>query len=81
MENKISKLREDLSKGAVKFSYMKKDGSVREAFGTTNMNFIPIEQQPSDPDYIGNPNQIRYYDLDKKEWRSFISDNLETVHE
>lgn len=78
MTNNLEKLIDDLSKGAVKFKYTKKDGTVREAFGTTNINFIPSEHRPSEEasTVITDTPTVRYYDLNSKGWRSFIKENI-----
>lgn len=74
----LEKLVDDLSKGAVKFKYVKKDGTVREAFGTTNLGFIPTDKQPhsDNQDKYFSKVITRYYDLDVKDWRSFQNDSL-----
>ena len=43
-EDLVKKLKEELHNGEVKFSYYKKDGSVREARGTLNPNIYGKEQ-------------------------------------
>ena len=69
------KFRSWLSNHVVKFSYFKQDGSIREAMGTTNTFFIPFDKRPkgdmSDGMGIEQYKTIPYFDLDKKEWRSF----------
>ena len=72
----IKELKESLQSGEVKFSYKKKDGTVREARGTTNYNLISenvISNSESDTKtHKEKPaDMIVYFDLDKKEFRSF----------
>ena len=57
----------------IKFSYYKKDGSIRQAIGTTNLFFVPISKHPLGYyDYKNKScNTITYFDLEKQEWRSF----------
>ena len=75
----IHYLREYLSRGIVRFTYVKKDGTLREARGTNNHDIIPPSKMPKgvlarqvalglkQPNYRSVP----YYDLDKEEWRAF----------
>lgn len=74
----IEQLKQDLSKGAVRFKFTKKDGTIREAFGTTNLGFIPVEKHPhtDNQDKYFSEVVTRYYDLDVKDWRSFQNDSL-----
>ena len=65
-------LREWLRKGVVTFSYWKKDGTIREAKGTLNDLFIPLDKRPHmDLQHEPNYSAVAYFDLDKQEWRSF----------
>ena len=72
--------REQLRTGAYRFSYFKKDGSIREARGTLCMDLIPEEHRPLrgyDTDAALVPvNSFRYYDLIAGGWRSFRLDNF-----
>ena len=65
-------LRDALTRGVVRFSYWKRDGSLREARGTLSQLLIPTDDLPKG---VPNPNpcysSIAYYDIDKKAWRSF----------
>jgi len=55
------------------FEYTKKDGTLREAYGTLQFAFIPEDQQPkSNSDYESK--NFRYFDLDKNAWRSISGD-------
>jgi hypothetical protein len=78
----INALRENL-KGStpVYFSYLKKDGSVRNALGTINQKLIPLEFRFSKDEL--NPNflienelstNVKYFDLEKNGWRSISYD-------
>ena len=74
----IEELTKTLRTDSVRFKYKKKDGTIREAYGTTNMATI---EQYGDKLPKGNStrkeneNQVRYFDIDKNEWRSFCKDN------
>lgn len=62
-------LREKLRQGLVEFAFVKKDGVLRTAMGTTNLRHIPADQHPQglrEP----SPKQICFWDLLTGEWRS-----------
>lgn len=69
--------RTTLQNGVVRFSYIKKDGSLRLAKGTLNPTIIPEHKLPkgdmSDGAalYEHNYAVINYYDIDKQDWRAF----------
>lgn len=75
----IEQLKEKLKSGKiVKFAYLKNNGEVRVAFGTTNSDFIK--------DKICGWGESResyattaYFDLEKCAWRSFRWENLIAV--
>ena len=75
----IHYLRYYLRHGIVRFTYVKKDGTLREARGTNCADIIPPSKMPKgvlaqkvalglqQPNYLSVP----YYDLDKETWRAF----------
>ena len=69
------KFNEALKDGVVKFSFWKKDGTIREAKGTTLLLLVPKDKQPkgiqNSKFKIQNYGTIPFFDLDKGEWRSF----------
>jgi hypothetical protein len=70
-----------LRTGSYRFSYFKKDGSIREAIGTLDLSRIPAEHQPKPlsgaPDVRPeNYETFVYYDLSIPGWRSFRLDNF-----
>ena len=72
-------VRTKLSTGVWRFSYFKKEGSIRQARGTLCMDLIPEEHHPkslsSAPDVRPeNYGTFNYYDLDAAGWRSFRLD-------
>jgi hypothetical protein len=73
---KIKKFRKMLQKGKIHFEFTKKDGTLREALGTLNSEFIPMEMQPKE-DNLEKYENLRYFDLDKNAWRSISSDTRE----
>ena len=70
----VDDLRRNLSSSTpVHFSYFKKDGTLRRAVGTLNEKLIPDEMRPKDSSTNYGEN-LKYYDLDKKAWRSLCID-------
>ena len=64
--------RKRLANGVVTFSFWKKDGSIREAKGTTNLLLIPEDKQPQGVEAVSHQySAILFFDLDKQDWRSF----------
>lgn len=69
--------RDAISNGFARFTYYKKDGTLRQALGTRSPSLIPADKAPkgdmSDGSAIweGSAKAIPYFDLDKNEWRSF----------
>ena len=74
---KTEELKEMLKLGKVHFEFIKRDGTLREALGTLNMNYIPENMRPSDSSTNRNITTLRYFDLDKNEWRSVSGDTTE----
>lgn len=77
----IKDFRKKLSEGIVEFKFTKKDGTVREAKGTTNPDIIseyvePIASDKPKRDVKISDNSTRYFDIDSKGWRSFVNENL-----
>ena len=77
--------RKKLSTGVWRFSYFKKDGSIREAVGTLDMSRIPEDKRPKGDMSDGAAREpaagvFPYYDLyadgDCAGWRSFRLDNF-----
>ena len=72
--------RDKLSTGVWRFSYLKIDGSIREAVGTLDPARIPDEHAPKTNPYLPCYNTFSYYDLyangDTGAWRSFRLDNF-----
>ena len=66
--------RDALANGFARFTYYKKDGSTRTALGTRSSSLIPLDKVPNtyNTDEIKDTAKaIPYFDLDKREWRSF----------
>ena len=73
----MKEIRTKLAQGILNFAFIKKDGSVRIANGTTNLDLIPQEFHPK-----GNGKSsdkvIAYFDTDKNAWRC-LSINTEFI--
>ena len=54
----------------VTFVFRKSDFSRRVAHGTRNLQHVPMYQWPKHKE-LPSDSVITYYDLDRKEWRSF----------
>ena len=69
--------RAQLASGVYRFSYLKKDGTVREARGTLDFARIPEDQLPKGSESsLVNGSVVNYFDIEKAAWRSFRLDNF-----
>jgi len=79
----IQQLRKALYEGIVIFEFVKKDGTLRQARGTTNPDLVPNDDTPKGK---RTPMQqaayerqtVAFYDIDKKAWRSMRIDTIWT---
>jgi hypothetical protein len=62
-------LRSRLRNGVVQFAFKKLDGSLRTAFGTTNLTSIPSAHHPKGA-RESSSRAIVFFDLEKQAWRS-----------
>ena len=77
----INDLRKALNEGIVLFEFVKKDGTLRHARGTTCPELIPTDNTPQGK---RTPQQqaafqrqtVAFYDIDKKDWRSMRIDTI-----
>lgn len=61
----------------VEFFFMKKDGTIRQAFGTLQDDIIlPLIKDTSNR--TPNPELVTYYDTVKKQFRSFRKENFKS---
>ena len=61
----------------VEFYFVKKDGSVRQAFGTLQDNIIlPLIKDTSNRE--PNPELVTYFDTVKQQFRSFRKENFKS---
>lgn len=79
IDKEIKSVKDILRLGIEVFKYKKKDGTIREARGTLNEDIIAENDgTPSGNGASHNYSDdvIRYYDLDKNGWRSFLYENF-----
>ena len=77
----VNDLRKALNEGIVLFEFVKKDGTLRHARGTTCPELIPTDNTPQGK---RTPQQqaafqrqtVAFYDIDKKGWRSMRIDTI-----
>jgi hypothetical protein len=62
-------LRSRLRNGVVQFAFKKLDGSLRTAFGTTNLSSIPVDHHPKGV-RDSSSRAVVFFDLEKQAWRS-----------
>lgn len=68
-----SEITDVLKEGIYSFSYEKTDGTIREATGTLLPSALPVNDKPASGNARApNPNTVIYYDVDLKEFRSFV---------
>ena len=66
------KLRSSLQEGETHFTFIKKDGTLRQAVGTLNLNLVPdADKQFKNEEGAKEErtDQTSYYDLEKNAWR------------
>lgn len=74
----VTELRALLRQKILNFEFIKLDGEVRPAKGTTMMKYIPTSQHPKGI-RPSSPKVATFYDLDKKDWRSVSQRSREIV--
>ena len=74
----IENLKKQMKNGLAHFVYLKKDGSVREAFGTTNKALVSkyINGNGISREHFAT---TAYFDVEAGAWRSFRWENLIAV--
>ena len=81
----INDLREALNAGVVLFEFIKKDGTLRHARGTTCPDLIPVDNMPKgkrtpEQKALYERQTVAFYDIDKKDWRSMRIDTIWNYH-
>ena len=74
-------LKKALYEGIVNFEFIKKDGSLRTARGTTCPDLIPTDNMPQgkrtpEQQAMYDRTTVAFYDIDKKAWRSMRIDTI-----
>ena len=73
----IDELKQKMENGVVEFSFLKKNGDIRIAHGTTCMKIVPMsmmcERMGED---INEMVHTSFFDIDKQAWRSLINRNF-----
>lgn len=74
----IQNLKEKLRNGVVHFIFIKKNGEIREAFGTTN---AAVAAKYTNGNGISREHfkTTAYFDIEKGEWRSFRWESIVKV--
>lgn len=60
----------------LRFIFMKKDGTLRYAYGTSDTSKIPENAMPNGTLSSKSDKTKRYYDINSNGWRSFVIDNI-----
>ena len=90
----FERFRDALSNGFARFTFYKKDGTTRAALGTRSPLLIPADKAPGassrqtggvasaeEGNYNPPSSTIPYFDLEKREWRSFDVLNFVSLDE
>ena len=81
--DEIMLLEKKMLEGAVCFQFRKKDGTIRNAVGTLFRELMKLADgtmwEPKGDPKPEPASLIRYFDLDKKEWRSFTCTSYLTM--
>lgn len=72
----INELKDCLRKGEVEFEYTKKNGELRKAKGTLNIDIISEHNATPNGNGSDNENVLKYYDLNSNGWRSCLIENI-----
>ena len=77
----IQDLKKALYEGVVLFEFVKKDGSIRRARGTTCPDLVHTDNMPQNKrtpqqQALYDRQTVAFYDIDKKGWRSMRIDTI-----
>ena len=77
----IVDLKNALHEGTVLFEFIKKDGTLRHARGTTCPDLVPADDMPKgkrtpEQQAAYDRQTVAFYDIDKKGWRSMRIDTI-----
>ena len=74
----VRALTKALDTSVVRFYFKKKDGSMREALGTRNLDLIPKEENPGHLGDVSNKSTV-YWDLEERAYRSVSNSSLVAI--
>lgn len=72
-ETTTTQLREILNNGVVRFNFRKKDGSIRNALGTRNVDLIPRNEYVKHVEDINEKKSVVFWDLEECSFRSLMT--------
>ena len=77
----IPDLKRALYEGIVLFEFVKRDGTLRHARGTTCPDLVPTDDTPKgrrtpEQQALYDRQTVAFYDIDKKGWRSMRIDTI-----
>ena len=77
----IQDLKKALNEDVVLFEFVKKDGSIRHARGTTCPDLVPTDNMPQNKrtpqqQALYDRQTVAFYDIDKKGWRCMRIDTI-----
>jgi len=71
---KVVRIKKALAAGIIQFTYTKKDGTTRQATGTTRQDITNYKPTGTARSY--SPLYVRYYDLEKQAFRQFAAERV-----
>lgn len=79
--HRFEDLYDALKEGIVHFWFRKRDGSLRSAYGTLDMEIVARhggvpEGKERETAFLG---AVSYYDLEKDAWRAFRADSIQEI--
>lgn len=77
----VEKLKNAMAKGPVKFTYLKKDGSTREAIGTRNSQILEEVGYEYKGNGVEKAGVVSYWDMEKSSWRACREDSIISIEE
>jgi hypothetical protein len=72
-ETTSTHLRDILNNGVVRFQFRKRDGSIRNALGTRNVDLIPKDEYVKHVDDINEKKSVVFWDLEARDFRSLMT--------
>lgn len=77
----LTELEDMMNDDIVHFTYIKRDGTVRNAYGTRALDIIETRcpEKPSKKEHF-NATTFPYFDLEKEDWRCFCIETLREIN-